>query len=127
MKVLTIVGNPAEKYGRQYREDLAKVWVDDKHRIYVAPVNLAKPEFAVELQRLIDERIEKSPGKPPFFTWLVSQTHGDDNDFGHRIRYIGPEDSDFLDNFMGDRALWGVRREIAGYKVHTGESEVSEE
>jgi hypothetical protein len=130
VKVLTIVGNPVEKYGRQYREELAKVWVDDKHRIYVTPVNLAKPEFAVELQRLIDERVEKNP-KTPFFVHVLIEDEQKNGDVESADGYrpVSPGDKDFLDTFMGEIGLfgWGAKPDIAGYVVHTGESEVSEE
>jgi len=131
VKVLTIVGNPVGKYRPEYDEELAKVWVDDKHRVYVVPVNLAKPEFAVELQRLIDERIEKNPGKPPFFVHALIEEEQKNGEVvsADGYRPVSPGDKDFLDTFMGEIGLfgWGAKRDIAGYIVHTGASKVSEE
>lgn len=122
MKVLIISGYPVGEHDKP--EDLARVWQDDKHRIYVEPVNFAKTEFAAEYQRLINKRIADNPGKKPFFKWGAKYETGLTID---TVQLVGPEDSDFLENFMGDRHFWGPGRVFAGYETSYSGSRIIEE
>lgn len=133
MKVLIWVGNPVRVYGWEHKLDLARVWVDDQHKVHVEPMAAEFEEFARIAKSEIDRRL--ADPREHFYhrtgsSWL-KEKGGKVIAHGSVTRHVAstPGKADFLDVLRDDVKLTGVTRgrDIAGYEIDTGASRIVEE
>lgn len=134
MKVLIWVGNPVGHYGREYRRELVRVWVDDDRKVHVEPLAPQFEYFAKVVQDNIDTRLA-DPRGPVIMrltgdSW-IKEVEGEIVSHGSvtRQELAMPGDDNFLQVLMSDRRLVGNRRGegIAGYAIRDGASRIVEE
>ena len=131
MKVLILVGYETRLAEMLWEGNhrLARVWQDKHYHIHVQALAPEYKVFAREVQRLIEERL-RNPKTPIFCMTGWHHTAKDGMvTYTDAIHISHPEDADFLDTLQGDTVLWGGAKgkDVAGYQVHTGASEIVEE
>jgi len=134
VKVLIWRGNPVGVYGREYRRDLLRIWVDSERRINIQAMEADLEELADAVSDDIDQRLNDPRG--PVFMRLTGESREKEVDgkpvFGGSVtrqELALPGDDNFLEVLKSDSRLIGRSEEkgIAGYTIYDGYSRIVEE
>jgi hypothetical protein len=133
MKVLIWVGAPVDGRGREDWRDMARVWVDDQHKVHVEAMASEFEEFACIAQEEIDRRLADPRERIYHRTGSSWAKEKGDKVIAHGsvTKHVAsvPGKSNFLEVLRSDVKLTGggLGRDIAGYRIYDGASRIVEE